>query len=74
MSNVADSIWQGRLDVMRDALDLAMASPHVDHSKTTLKIFVAPEFFFRGPHGAYKKYFEDHLSERQHVQGQGNTK
>jgi hypothetical protein len=40
-----------RLQVMRDAVEKAYEVS--DPSNTTLKLFVAPEFFFRGKNGAY---------------------
>lgn len=55
-----------RLQIMRDAVEAAHA--HADASSTTLKIFVAPEFYWRGRHqGAYElvsldKVFSDKCS------------
>eukprot|EP00808_Paulinella_micropora_P013174 g10818.t1 len=42
-----------RLRLMRTALDNAYESEAWDRNSTTLKVFIAPEFFFRGPMGAY---------------------
>lgn len=42
-----------RCHLMRNAIKTAAASPHVVVSKSTLKIFMAPEFYFRGKEGAY---------------------
>lgn len=36
------------------ALDAIYNSSKWDRSPTTLKVFMAPEFFFRGPDGAYR--------------------
>ncbi len=41
----------GRLDVMERAVDEAYT--YSNTSSTILKVFIAPEFFFRGPYGAY---------------------
>jgi hypothetical protein len=41
----------GRLDVMEKAV--AKAYTYSNASSTVLKVFIAPEFFFRGPYGAY---------------------
>jgi hypothetical protein len=43
----------GRLAVMNRALEVSLDAPDLDESNSTLKIFLAPEFFFRGPMGAY---------------------
>uniref|UniRef100_A0A7S1Y5N1 Uncharacterized protein n=1 Tax=Grammatophora oceanica TaxID=210454 RepID=A0A7S1Y5N1_9STRA len=42
---------QKRLEIMTDAVERAYTAS--DKSNDTLKVFVAPEFFFRGPNGAY---------------------
>ena len=44
---------KGRLAVMEAALEASLTAPDLDLSNSTLKIFMAPEFFFRGPVGAY---------------------
>ena len=44
---------KGRLAVMEAALEASLTAPDLDTSNSTLKIFLAPEFFFRGPAGAY---------------------
>lgn len=41
----------GRLSVMEKAV--AEAYTYSDRSSDVLKVFIAPEFFFRGPYGAY---------------------
>jgi len=41
-----------RFDVMKEAVETAWRSGN-DGDTETLKIFVAPEFFWRGPNGAY---------------------
>lgn len=46
---------QDRLRIMKDAVELAYHQTEKDPS--TLKIFIAPEFFWRGVNGAYE--FED---------------
>ena len=43
----------GRLGIMERALGVSLAAPELDARPDTLKIFLAPEFFFRGPAGAY---------------------
>ncbi|CAK9079994.1 unnamed protein product [Durusdinium trenchii] len=43
-----------RLRIMSEVLDRAYASEHCDRSPTTLKIFLAPEFYWRGQKGAYR--------------------
>ena len=43
----------GRMAIMQAAIDAAMGIPQLDPSPSTLKIFMAPEFFWRGPTGAY---------------------
>eukprot|EP00929_Paragymnodinium_shiwhaense_P109073 TRINITY_DN75438_c0_g1_i1.p1 TRINITY_DN75438_c0_g1~~TRINITY_DN75438_c0_g1_i1.p1 ORF type:complete len:524 (+),score=66.56 TRINITY_DN75438_c0_g1_i1:72-1574(+) len=43
-----------RVNIMYAAIDQAHASHHWDRSNSTLKIFTAAEFFWRGPHGAYR--------------------
>ena len=42
---------QGRLQIMKDAVEEAYA--HADADPTTLKVFLAPEFYWRGIDGAY---------------------
>ena len=44
---------QLRVDLMADALRMVAASDTIDKRRTTLKVFSAPEFFFRGAIGAY---------------------
>lgn len=49
--------WQdcaARVKLFGEALQAARASADVDASPGTLKVFMAPEFLFRGPRGAYK--------------------
>lgn len=48
-----ESDLEGRLAVMNRALEASLEAPDLDTSNATLKIFLAPEFFFRGPSGAY---------------------
>jgi hypothetical protein len=42
-----------RCQLMASAASLAQSHPLVSKDKSVLKILVAPEFFFRGPKGAY---------------------
>lgn len=42
-----------RMQIMLKAINNAHASDNWDRNSTTLKIFMAPEFFWRGPRGAY---------------------
>jgi hypothetical protein len=46
---------QARLRIMKEAVE--MAYHQTDKDPSTLKVFIAPEFFFRGVNGAYA--FED---------------
>eukprot|EP00930_Biecheleria_cincta_P045521 TRINITY_DN31368_c0_g1_i2.p1 TRINITY_DN31368_c0_g1~~TRINITY_DN31368_c0_g1_i2.p1 ORF type:complete len:435 (+),score=66.41 TRINITY_DN31368_c0_g1_i2:231-1535(+) len=43
-----------RRDIMMEAIEKAYASSAWDRSNSTLKVFMAPEFFWRGPQGAYR--------------------
>jgi hypothetical protein len=45
---------ENRLAIMKDALTKAKALGKIDASPKCLKVFVSPEFFFRGPRGAYE--------------------
>eukprot|EP00977_Amphora_coffeiformis_P006711 scaffold1475_cov167-Amphora_coffeaeformis.AAC.4 len=51
-----------RLAIMRDAVERAYL--HASSDPSVLKVFVAPEFFFRGPNGAY-------LIDKRHRQAKG---
>jgi hypothetical protein len=62
-----------RIALMMDAVDQTLASGVVDHSPSTLKIFVMPEFLLRGAQGAYDndppaidyfEYFREHFGRR----------
>ena len=44
---------RGRVALLREVLEKVAADPTIDHSPATMKIFMAPEFLFRGPKGAY---------------------
>lgn len=44
---------QSRVDLIGEALEQAFKDPAIDKSPSTLKLFMAPEFLFRGPAGAY---------------------
>ncbi|QDE71106.1 hypothetical protein BHS09_31310 [Myxococcus xanthus] len=44
---------QKRCDVMKDAIRLAAADGHVRPEENVLKLFMAPEFYFRGKDGGY---------------------
>lgn len=43
-----------RLNIMFEAVERLYASDHWDRSPTTLKIFMLPEFYWRGKQGAYR--------------------
>jgi len=43
-----------RMGIMLKAIENAYEGSHWDRSNTTLKIYMAPEFFWRGPRGAYE--------------------
>eukprot|EP00667_Euglena_gracilis_P005967 EG_transcript_6008 len=49
-----DQDIRARVNVLERALDAIYNSSKWDRSPTTLKVFMAPEFFFRGPDGAYR--------------------
>lgn len=56
-SNITEDIFH-RLHIVEDVLnrlrvDIYEESPDIDRSPDVLKIFMMPEFFLRGPHGAY---------------------
>lgn len=42
-----------RVKVLKYFVELAYKSEHWSRDPRVLKVFMAPEFFFRGPHGAY---------------------
>ena len=44
---------RGRIGLLNETLHALAASPLIDQRPTTLKVFAAPEFFFRGAAGAY---------------------
>ena len=44
---------RSRVALLREVLEKVAADPTIDHSPATMKIFMAPEFLFRGPKGAY---------------------
>lgn len=52
-SSIPDRDIRARIGIMSDAMEAAFTSPSVDPSADCLKVFVAPEFFFRGIDGAY---------------------
>jgi hypothetical protein len=45
---------QAKVNVMRTALERARSDFDLDHRDSTLKVFMAPEFFFRSINGAYQ--------------------
>lgn len=49
--NMEDAVE--RVRVMKQMLEVAHASKMYSRAADVLKVFVAPEFFFRGPRGAY---------------------
>jgi hypothetical protein len=53
--NVVDNVVDAekRVEVMKDMMNIAYESAHWERSPQVLKIFMAPEFFFRGANGAY---------------------
>ncbi|MBX9603471.1 MAG: hypothetical protein K2X35_20865 [Bryobacteraceae bacterium] len=55
--------------LMKDAVDKAYAHPSVVHEDEVLKIFMAPEFYFRGLDGAYPEEMLSSIMEqlRPHV-------
>jgi len=53
----AEQDVQTRLKIMEDAVEQAYRMSDTKYDPTTLKIFIAPEFFWRGVNGAY--VFED---------------
>ncbi|MCP3965563.1 MAG: hypothetical protein GY750_12775 [Lentisphaerae bacterium] len=44
---------QGRCDILKETIKRASTSQNIDHNPRTLKVFMAPEFFFRNKDGAY---------------------
>lgn len=51
-----------RVELMIRAIDAAVSSAGTNHSSDVLHVFLAPEFFFRGPAGAY--VIEDLVSSK----------
>lgn len=49
-----------RITLLNNALNQTIESNYIDYNKNTLKIFVIPEFYFRGNKGAY--YFPSSIS------------
>lgn len=45
---------RARVMLFKEALAAAHSQPSVDRDPRTLKVFMAPEFYFRGPEGAYQ--------------------
>lgn len=43
-----------RQKIMQTAIENAFKSQHWDRNPKTLKVFLAPEFYWRGPRGAYR--------------------
>lgn len=43
-----------RVEIMIQAVNSAYAAYRTNHSSSVLKVFLAPEFYFRGPAGAYR--------------------
>lgn len=54
--------WESRCTLMQEAIDLAYQN--ADKNSSTLKIFMAPEFYFRGPLGAYELTIFDKIVNR----------
>jgi len=42
-----------RCDIMKEAIQIAYAHSEIDDDTNVLKVFMAPEFYFRGAKGAY---------------------
>ena len=53
-SSVGQEDVNKRLEIMFKAVERVYASDAWDRSPTTLKIFMLPEFYWRGKHGAYR--------------------
>lgn len=51
--NDIDDDVRHRVRILERALESVYTSDRWDQDPTTLKVFMAPEFFFRGPQGAY---------------------
>ena len=45
--------WKSRVQVMKEAIEQIRNSDKINPSEKCIKIFMAPEFFFRGKKGAY---------------------
>ncbi|MCH9685954.1 MAG: carboxypeptidase-like regulatory domain-containing protein [Deltaproteobacteria bacterium] len=48
-----DTDITARCDIMKAAIEYAQDQTDIDPAATTLKVFMGPEFFFRGKNGAY---------------------
>jgi hypothetical protein len=57
-----------RLQIMRDAVERAYEQSLHDDDPKTLKVFIAPEFFWRGKNGAYL-FANETLQEKLRAQG-----
>jgi len=62
VNNVHDA--NARVDIMIKMMDAAYESKFYSKDASVLKIFMAPEFFFRGPHGAYNMLSLDGCSNK----------
>jgi hypothetical protein len=55
---------EARVGVLKNGLEAALANPFVHKNEDCLKIFMLPEFFFRGTKGAYSMDVASSLSEK----------
>lgn len=62
-----------RVAYMRRMVNVAYSSNHWSRDRRVLKIFMAPEFFFRGPHGAYDMRLMDGCTRKDIRKGFCNT-
>ncbi len=53
-----------RLDVLKKGIENAFECPFINKNENCLKIFMLPEFFFRGTKGAYPMDIAASLSEK----------
>lgn len=53
----------GKLELLNDVLTTSYNSPEVNKSSKCLKVFMLPEFYFRGATGAYNMDSVPHLTE-----------
>lgn len=56
--------FMGRLEIMKEAIEKAGQSSKINNDPQCLKVFMAPEFFFRGKKGAYSMESASKLVEK----------